>query len=112
MHWQSAGDFLCVQVTRTTRRGKTQFTSMELFRLRDKNVPIEMLKIEDPVIHFAWEPSRTRFSVIHGNVRCCFLACCVLVVGTCFAPLSHSHACSLCFARFAPGTHKVQRVLL
>ncbi len=32
MHWQSAGDFLCVQVTRLTKSKKRTFTNFELFR--------------------------------------------------------------------------------
>ncbi len=67
LHWQDSGDFLCAQVLRHTKSGKTTYTNFEVFRMRDPNIPNEMLEIKDAVEHFSWEPSRARFGVIHGN---------------------------------------------
>jgi len=66
LHWQDAGDFLCAQVLRHTKSGKTTFTNFEIFRMRDANIPNEMLEIRDVVEHFSWEPRRERFGIIHG----------------------------------------------
>lgn len=67
MHWQNNGDFLCAQVLRHSKTGRTTFTNLELFRMRDPNYPAEMIEIKDMVEAFAWEPSRDRFAIIHGE---------------------------------------------
>jgi translation initiation factor 3 subunit B len=41
--------------------------NFEIFRLRQKNVPVEVLEIEDNIVAFAWEPVGSRFAIIHGN---------------------------------------------
>lgn len=73
--WQSNGDYLCAQVTRHSKTGKTEFTNFELCRLRGVNYPMEMLEIREPIAHFAWEPfggylfknKGERFCIIHGD---------------------------------------------
>lgn len=42
LHWQDMGDFFTACVTRRTKTGKTEFMNLELFRLRDKDVPVEV----------------------------------------------------------------------
>ena len=42
MHWQKSGDFLCVKVDKHSKSKKTLNSAFELFRLRDKGVPIEV----------------------------------------------------------------------
>ena len=42
MHWQSAGDYLCVKVERKATK-KTTTTGFELYRMREKDVPLEVL---------------------------------------------------------------------
>jgi len=66
MHWQSNGDYLCVKMARKKTK-KTIVQNFEIFRLREKNIPVEVLEIEDEVIAFAWEPKGHRFALIHGN---------------------------------------------
>ena len=41
----------------------------ELFRLRDKEVPIEVIEFskDTSVAAFAWEPKGIRYAVIHGE---------------------------------------------
>eukprot|EP01112_Ceratiomyxa_fruticulosa_P016156 TRINITY_DN4848_c0_g1_i1.p1 TRINITY_DN4848_c0_g1~~TRINITY_DN4848_c0_g1_i1.p1 ORF type:complete len:666 (-),score=150.28 TRINITY_DN4848_c0_g1_i1:61-2058(-) len=65
MHWQSDGKYLAVKVDRKTK--KTQSVSFELFRIRERDIPIELIEIKDPVIAFAWEPKGDRFAIIHGE---------------------------------------------
>ena len=66
LHWQDCGDFLCAQVLRHTKSGKTTFTNCEIFRMRDQNIPNEMLEVKDMVDHFSWEPGRERCAIIHS----------------------------------------------
>jgi len=54
MHWQSSGDFLCVKVDRHTKTKKTTYTDFELFRIREKGIPIEQLEIKETIVAFAW----------------------------------------------------------
>jgi translation initiation factor 3 subunit B len=68
MHWQSEGDFLCVKVDRQGGKDKKSVhTSFELFRMREKDIPIEVLEMKGTqIIAFAWEPRERRFAIIHS----------------------------------------------
>jgi len=67
MVWQNEGSYLGVKVTRHTKSKKTLYNNLELFRLEDQGVPVEMLDLKDAVIAFAWEPSGSRFAMIHAE---------------------------------------------
>jgi len=65
VYWQKSGDFLCVEVTRVSKSGKTEYTDFQLFRMRERNIPIEILSFTTTIYNFAWEPVGTRFGIIH-----------------------------------------------
>jgi translation initiation factor 3 subunit B len=67
MHWQKNGDYLCVKVERYTKSKKGVYYNLELFRMKEKNIPIDTLEIKDPVDAFEWEPNGSKFCVIHGE---------------------------------------------
>lgn len=67
MVWQNSGEFLSVKVTRHTKSKKTLYNNMELFRINEPGVPVEMLDIKDAVMAFAWEPQGSRFAMIHAE---------------------------------------------
>jgi len=67
MVWQSEGAFLGVKVTRHTKSKKTLFNNLELFRVHEPGIPVEMLDIKDAVMAFAWEPKGSRFAMIHAE---------------------------------------------
>jgi translation initiation factor 3 subunit B len=67
MAWQNDGEYLGVKVTRHTKSKKTLYNNLELFRLTEPGVPVEMVDIKDAVMHFAWEPSGSRFAIIHAE---------------------------------------------
>lgn len=70
MYWHPQGDYLCVKVDRFTKTKKTTYTGFELFRCKEKAVPMEVLELEnktDKIVAFAWEPCGHRFCVIHGE---------------------------------------------
>ncbi|KAF3788378.1 Eukaryotic translation initiation factor 3 subunit B [Nymphaea thermarum] len=70
MYWQSSGDYFAVKVDRYTKTKKSTYTGFELFRIKERDIPIEVLELEnknDKVIAFAWEPKGHRFAVIHGD---------------------------------------------
>ncbi|GKY91960.1 hypothetical protein MPSEU_000167600 [Mayamaea pseudoterrestris] len=67
MVWHEQGDYLAVKVTRHTKSKKTMFNNIELFRLREPGVPVEMLDIKDAVMALAWEPKGSRFAIIHAE---------------------------------------------
>ncbi|TLS21154.1 uncharacterized protein PpBr36_10596 [Pyricularia pennisetigena] len=65
LHWQSEGAYLCVKVDRHSKSKKSQATTLEIFRVKEKGVPVEVVDtIKDTVINFAWEPKGDRFLVI------------------------------------------------
>jgi translation initiation factor 3 subunit B len=67
MVWQNEGSFLGVKVTRHTKSKKTLYNNLELFRLEDPGVPVEMVEIKDAVMAFAWEPNGSRFAILHAE---------------------------------------------
>mmetsp|Transcript_18275 Transcript_18275/g.61120 ORF Transcript_18275/g.61120 Transcript_18275/m.61120 type:complete len:686 (-) Transcript_18275:133-2190(-) len=70
LSWHPQGDFLGVKVDRHTKTKKTIYTTFELFRVRDRNVAIEVLELEPKetrIIAFAWEPKGVRFALISGE---------------------------------------------
>lgn len=68
LHWQQEGKFLACKVDRLTKSRKGQFSNFELFRVKAKDIPVEVLeyKEKDVVQAFGWEPVGNRFAVIHG----------------------------------------------
>jgi translation initiation factor 3 subunit B len=65
LHWQSQGAYLCVKVDRHSKSKKTHATNLEIFRVREKGVPVEVVDgIKETVINFAWEPEGNRFVLI------------------------------------------------
>lgn len=68
LHWHQQGNFLCCKVDRLTKSKKGHFTNFELFRVKAKDIPVEVLeyKEKDDVSYFTWEPHGNRFAVIHG----------------------------------------------
>ncbi|KHO01555.1 eukaryotic translation initiation factor 3 [Metarhizium album ARSEF 1941] len=65
LHWQSEAAYLCVKVDRHSKSKKSQATTLEIFRVKEKGVPVEVVDtIKDTVINFAWEPKGDRFAII------------------------------------------------
>lgn len=65
LHWQSDSAFVCVKVDRHSKSKKSMATNLEIFRVREKGVPVEVVdSIKDTVINFAWEPKGDRFVLI------------------------------------------------
>lgn len=65
LHWQSEGAYICVKVDRHSKSKKSQATTLEIFRVKEKGVPVEVVDtIKETVINFAWEPKGDRFVII------------------------------------------------
>lgn len=65
LHWQSQGGYVCIKVDRHSKSKKPLNTNLEIFRVREKGVPVEVVdSIKDHVINFAWEPKGDRFVII------------------------------------------------
>lgn len=67
MHWQKNGDYLCVRVERYTKSRKGIYFNLELFRMREKNIPVDTLEIKEQITAFEWEPNGSKFCIIHGE---------------------------------------------
>lgn len=67
MVWQDEGEYLAVKVTRHTKSKKTMYNNIELFRLNETGIPVEMLDIKDAVMALAFEPRGSRFAMVHAE---------------------------------------------
>ena len=65
LHWQSQAAYVCVKVDRHSKSKKSLATNLEIFRVKEKGVPVEVVdSLKDTVINFAWEPKGDRFVLI------------------------------------------------
>ena len=46
LYWQNQGDFLCVKVDRHTKTKKSTFCNLEIFRVREKDFPVEVVELK------------------------------------------------------------------
>uniref|UniRef100_A0ACD5UF08 Uncharacterized protein n=1 Tax=Avena sativa TaxID=4498 RepID=A0ACD5UF08_AVESA len=70
MYWQNNGEYLAVQVDRYRKTKKGIYTGFELYRIKEKDIPVEVFELDnknDNIIAFAWEPRGHRFAIIHGD---------------------------------------------
>ncbi|CAL5063621.1 unnamed protein product [Urochloa decumbens] len=70
MYWSNNGEYLAVQVDRYTKTKKSTYAGFELFRIKERDIPIEVLELDnknDKIMAFSWEPKGHRFAVIHGD---------------------------------------------
>jgi translation initiation factor 3 subunit B len=67
LHWQNQGDFLCVKVDLHTKTKKTVFCNLEIFLVREKDYPVEVVELKDTVLEFSWEPRGERFAIISSS---------------------------------------------
>jgi translation initiation factor 3 subunit B len=68
MVWHDQGYYLAVKVTRHTKSKKTLYNNIELFRLNEIGIPVEMLDVKDAVMALQFEPKfGTKFAMIHAE---------------------------------------------
>lgn len=77
IHWQKSGDYLCIKVDRYSkiRKDKKEFDlrflgisyNLELFHMREKDIPTDSVEIKEMIMAFAWEPIGHKFAIIHGE---------------------------------------------
>eukprot|EP00811_Abedinium_folium_P005770 NODE_1530_length_2447_cov_7.586207.p1 GENE.NODE_1530_length_2447_cov_7.586207~~NODE_1530_length_2447_cov_7.586207.p1 ORF type:complete len:397 (+),score=140.77 NODE_1530_length_2447_cov_7.586207:1085-2275(+) len=69
MVWQSEGDYLALLVTKLGG-GKTKkkgATNLEIFRIREKDIPVDIIEVKDAVRGFFWETRGRRFAVLTAD---------------------------------------------
>ncbi|XP_041363161.1 eukaryotic translation initiation factor 3 subunit B-like [Gigantopelta aegis] len=77
MQWQKNGDYLCVKVDRYSKAKRMEdkdqmkysgtYFNFEIFRLREKQIPVDKIEVKEIVYAFAWEPTGHKFAFIHGE---------------------------------------------
>eukprot|EP01117_Protostelium_nocturnum_P014876 TRINITY_DN570_c0_g1_i1.p1 TRINITY_DN570_c0_g1~~TRINITY_DN570_c0_g1_i1.p1 ORF type:complete len:666 (+),score=227.02 TRINITY_DN570_c0_g1_i1:78-2000(+) len=65
LNWHPNGTYLCLKIDRQKKKTTTQ--GFEVFRIKERDMPIELLDVKDTAHAFAWEPNGNRFAVIHGK---------------------------------------------
>jgi len=56
-----------VKVDRHSKTKKSTFVNFEIFRMKEKDIPIELLELKENIHAFSWEPRGDRFAIIHGE---------------------------------------------
>jgi len=74
MYWQSNGDYLLVKVERAKTK-KTTVCNYELFRIREKDIPVDVVEIEpsESVTSVYFEPKGERFAALTSEGQKVFL---------------------------------------
>lgn len=62
--WQNEAKFLCSKIERLTKNKKAMTSSLEIYRISEKSMPIEVLDFKETVLNFAWEPKGDRFAIV------------------------------------------------
>lgn len=68
MFWQNEGEFLACKIDRSTKTKKSTYPSLELFRMTERNIPIEVEEFKEPMSVFQWEPNSNRFVILTSDV--------------------------------------------
>ncbi|RIB12395.1 eukaryotic translation initiation factor eIF2A-domain-containing protein [Gigaspora rosea] len=58
IHWQSNGDFLCVKVDRHTKTKESTFSNLEIFRVREKDIPVGGVTLKTSVSFYYLETDK------------------------------------------------------
>ncbi|KXN69037.1 translation initiation factor eIF-3b [Conidiobolus coronatus NRRL 28638] len=67
-HWHPLGELLAVRVNRHAKNKKSQFSNLEIFRVREKDIPVEVIELKDVAIQFSWEPTyHYRFVILTSS---------------------------------------------
>jgi len=77
MHWQKSGDYLCVKVDRYKKLLKDEkdvkyagmYYNFEIFDMQEKQIPVDSVELKESVQAFSWEPTGSKFAVIHGDAQ-------------------------------------------
>jgi translation initiation factor 3 subunit B len=77
LHWQKSGQYLCVKVDRYKSKKEEKeketvkyagiFHSFYVFRIKEKEIPVDTVEVKESITAFAWEPVGHRFACIHGE---------------------------------------------
>lgn len=80
MYWQSSGDYICVRVDRYKKQNVVKddeqtnqirysgiYHNFEIFRIREKQIPVDSIEIKEAFQSFAWEPNGHKFCMVYGE---------------------------------------------
>jgi translation initiation factor 3 subunit B len=66
LHWHPQGTFLCAVLDRLKTK-KSTVTNFDIFRMLEKDLPVDTVELDDTIAAFAWEPRGKRFAYVHGD---------------------------------------------
>jgi translation initiation factor 3 subunit B len=69
LFWHKNGDFLAAAVDSEIVKKNTKSiqTNLEVFKMKEKSIPIEVIAVKETLCDFQWEPKGNRFAIIHGS---------------------------------------------
>jgi translation initiation factor 3 subunit B len=67
MVWQNEGTYLCVYMTKVQNRKRTNV--LMFFRVKEPEVPVEQIELQENIISVSWEPSGDRLAIVYGEPR-------------------------------------------
>eukprot|EP01006_Ploeotia_vitrea_P017296 TRINITY_DN48392_c0_g2_i1.p1 TRINITY_DN48392_c0_g2~~TRINITY_DN48392_c0_g2_i1.p1 ORF type:complete len:700 (-),score=427.22 TRINITY_DN48392_c0_g2_i1:509-2293(-) len=66
LYWHDRGEYMAVKAVRRKTK-KTVTTTFEIFRVRQKDTPVDTIEFDGPVDTFVWEPKGHRFAVLEDS---------------------------------------------
>lgn len=64
LNWNESGKYLCCNVTRHTKSKKSFFSNLQIFKLTEKDLPVDKIELTDLILNFKWEPKSNKFITI------------------------------------------------
>lgn len=64
LYWHSNSSYFAVSIDRS--KGKKN-SSIEIFRLNDKDISVELLELKSLLVSFSWEPNGDKFATIEND---------------------------------------------
>lgn len=65
-YWQDNGKYLAIVVNRHGKNKNVVFSNLELFRIQEKSIPVDVIEFETELAMFAWEPTGHRFAIVRN----------------------------------------------
>lgn len=69
LFWHPQGTYFLAKITRTNKSKKAKTTSLQIYYMNLKDIPNEVIDIQDRIVDLSWEPHGNRLALILSKVN-------------------------------------------